>query len=280
MAQENTSHLVNDIYHYKNKFEINKIRLLMMNKNINQFNQSAQHHKFIHQAHRQYLQNQSQELNDILQLGYLIQQRRHNLDQEQLKLTNLVARLNQEKEFFQNEIADLESHIHGDKLKITQSQQKEVKLNQQLKEIYQNLKDIVETGNLSTIEQSKGKLLFPISHITTEKDYLLSSYSNQHGLHLKSDEGEPIQVIYHGQVVFAQWLKGLGLLTIVDHGHGYMSLYANNRKLLKQPGDWVESGEIIAEVGASGNYSQPGLYFELRKDGLPTNSWEWFSERG
>lgn len=87
--------------------------------------------------------------------------------------------------------------------------------------------------------------------------------------------GEAIRAIHHGRVVFSDWLRGFGLLTIIDHGQGYMSLYARNQALLTGVGDWVESGEIIAKLGQSGGFEKNGLYFELRHKGNPQNPRKW-----
>jgi septal ring factor EnvC (AmiA/AmiB activator) len=70
-------------------------------------------------------------------------------------------------------------------------------------------------------------------------------------------------------------MRGLGLLIIVDHGDGYMSLYGHNQSLYKQPGEWVDAGDLIATVGNSGGNTRSGLYFEIRKQGKPINPAKW-----
>lgn len=70
-------------------------------------------------------------------------------------------------------------------------------------------------------------------------------------------------------------MRGLGLLVIVDHGDGYMSLYGHNQSLFKQVGEWVNAGEKVATVGRSGGNNRPGLYFEIRKQGSPINPAKW-----
>ena len=87
--------------------------------------------------------------------------------------------------------------------------------------------------------------------------------------------GRQVQTIHNGTVLFADWLKGYGLVTVIDHGDGYMSLYAHNQTLLKNTGDRVESGESIALVGQSGGQSRPGLYFEIRHLGKAVNPMIW-----
>ena len=78
-----------------------------------------------------------------------------------------------------------------------------------------------------------------------------------------------MRAVYHGRVVYADWLSGLGLLTIVDHGDGYLSLYGHNERLYKEVGERVAAGDTIATVGDSGGRAAPALYFEIRKGGRP-----------
>src|SRR5690606_973826 len=97
------------------------------------------------------------------------------------------------------------------------------------------------------------------------------------GVLVEAERGTPVRAIYHGRVVFAEWLAGLGLLLIVDHGDGFMSLYGHNDALLKEAGDWVAPGEPIAQVGDSGGQARVGLYFEIRRDGEPVNPHQWIA---
>ena len=81
-----------------------------------------------------------------------------------------------------------------------------------------------------------------------------------------------------GRVVYADWLRGFGNLLIVDHGQGYMSLYAYNEGLLRQVGETVRAGDPVAQVGASGESADSGLYFELRRDGKPFDPMRWVAQ--
>ncbi|HLS83497.1 MAG TPA: peptidoglycan DD-metalloendopeptidase family protein [Arenimonas sp.] len=87
--------------------------------------------------------------------------------------------------------------------------------------------------------------------------------------------GADVRAVAPGRVAFSDWLKGYGLLAIVDHGDGWMSLYAFNDALLKDVGDWVRTGEPLATVGSSGGQGRPALYFELRRDGKPQDPKPW-----
>jgi septal ring factor EnvC (AmiA/AmiB activator) len=127
----------------------------------------------------------------------------------------------------------------------------------------------------------KGKLAWPV------QGKLAGDYGQPrgggtvkwNGVLLEATAGTPVRAVYHGRVAFADWLQGLGLLVIVDHGGGYMSLYGHNEALLKESGDWVEPGEAIAQVGDTGGQSRAALYFEIRYNGEPVNPHPWIARR-
>lgn len=97
------------------------------------------------------------------------------------------------------------------------------------------------------------------------------------GLRLTAPQGAVVSAIHHGRVVYADWLRGSGLLLVLDHGEGYMSLYAHNESLLREVGEAVRSGAPIATVGSSGGQDKTALYFEIRKDGRPVDPATWIA---
>ena len=99
------------------------------------------------------------------------------------------------------------------------------------------------------------------------------------GVVLAAPRGREVRSVYHGRVAFADWLAGMGLLVIVDHGEGFMTLYGYNETILKNAGDWVAPGDVIATVGDSGGQAEPGLYFEIRRGTQPLNPRRWVTRR-
>jgi len=95
------------------------------------------------------------------------------------------------------------------------------------------------------------------------------------GIVLRAEAGSEVRAIYHGRVVFADWMRGFGLMLIVDHGDGYLSLYGHNESLLAEEGQWIVRDQPIATVGTSGGGSKPGLYFEIRHQGRPQDPLVW-----
>jgi septal ring factor EnvC (AmiA/AmiB activator) len=95
------------------------------------------------------------------------------------------------------------------------------------------------------------------------------------GVLISAPEGREVRAVHHGRVAFADWLRGFGLLLIIDHGDGYMSLYGHNQSLFKEAGEWVEQGEPVALVGSSGGRLDAGVYFGIRHQGRPVNPKAW-----
>jgi septal ring factor EnvC (AmiA/AmiB activator) len=99
------------------------------------------------------------------------------------------------------------------------------------------------------------------------------------GVLIAAAPGTTVHAVADGRVVFADWMNGYGLILIVDHGNGYMSLYAHNDALLRDAGDNVKRGDALASVGNSGGQGRPALYFELRRNGQPVNPDAWLQRR-
>ncbi len=127
----------------------------------------------------------------------------------------------------------------------------------------------------------RGRLAWPLSggRIVTAFGAADESGRRSSGLLLAARTGTAVHAVSHGRVAFADWLRGYGLMIIIDHGDGYLSLYGCNETLLKDVGDWVDAGETIATSGASGGQKTPGLYFELRARGQAVDPQTWLRRR-
>ncbi|MBX2879800.1 MAG: peptidoglycan DD-metalloendopeptidase family protein [Granulosicoccus sp.] len=97
------------------------------------------------------------------------------------------------------------------------------------------------------------------------------------GLFIQASSGTAVKAMADGEVLYSDWLQGFGMLVILEHGDGYMSLYGGNSTVLAQTGEWVESGSTIATVGDSGGQNSSGLYFEIRHNATALNPEDWVS---
>ncbi|MGQ0384279.1 MAG: murein hydrolase activator EnvC family protein [Gammaproteobacteria bacterium] len=131
-------------------------------------------------------------------------------------------------------------------------------------------------GAGQAFEKVRGRLAWPVAgKITARYGQPRGGGLRWNGVMIEAGRGTEVRALYEGRVAYADWLPGMGLLLIIDHG-GYMSLYAHNEQLHKSVGDRVEGGEVVATVGDSGGRSQPGLYLEIRQGAKPVDPVPWF----
>ncbi len=175
-------------------------------------------------------------------------------------------------------VAELRRELSSQGGRLERMQKDEKELLGLLESLAEALADIpAEPGDRRPFAELKGKMSWPT------RGPLLVRYGEPRkvgsmrwqGVMIKAGEGAAVRAVSHGRVAFADWLRGYGLLLIIDHGDGYMSLYGHNQSLYKETGDWVEQGEAIATVGDSGGQQQSALYFEIRRQGKPTDPRQW-----
>lgn len=186
-------------------------------------------------------------------------------------------RLNKLKQRRKKLVDNLAKEIEQKSEKLTELQINAKELQELIDSVREALNKIDFSQPLEGLKSLKGKLRWPT------KGKRLLNYGSKLAEGLKSKgvligapEGNSVNAIHYGRVVYADWLRGFGLLLIIDHGKGYMSLYGYNQALYKEVGDWVEAGESIATVGQSGGQQRSGLYFEMRHQGKPFNPRRWF----
>ena len=191
-----------------------------------------------------------------------------------------LAELNAAQDKRQDLLATLKAKIAEEGSQIERLAAEEQDLARLIAELTSILSDYPITSE-EPFSKFKGRLTWPVAG-TLLHDFGQPRASDRlkwNGVVLAAPRGREVRSIYHGRVVFADWLAGMGLLVIVDHGEGYMTLYGYNETTLKSAGDWVAPGDVIATVGDSGGQSQSGLYFEIRKGTKPVNPRRWVSKQ-
>lgn len=174
-------------------------------------------------------------------------------------------------------VAQLKGEINSKDKQLARLQADEKELQKLISALSRALEDIPPDIEGKPFGSLKGKLGWPA------KGPFLAKYGAPRnvgsliwqGVLIGAPEGQQVRAIAQGRVAFAEWLRGYGLLLIIDHGDGYMSLYGYNQTLYKSVGDWVKAGDIVAAVGSSGGQEQSSLYFEIRHKGKPANPSQW-----
>jgi septal ring factor EnvC (AmiA/AmiB activator) len=187
--------------------------------------------------------------------------------------------LSREQDTQRSILAGLQERLKAGTTELARLEQDEQRVHQLLQSLQQAMRDIpqAETSQ-KPLHRLKGQLRWPLAgRISTPYGARQAAGKmKSRGVHISTPSGTDVHAVAKGRIAFADWLRGFGLLIIIDHGAGYMSLYGENSSLYKAVGEWVSQGEVIAAAGNSGGQLRTGVYFELRKDGQPINPSAWF----
>lgn len=219
---------------------------------------------------RSVLVNLEENATEIERLSLELQSQRQSLQQSRSERNAALAALKEEIQ---------EHNLSLDRLN---SQQRE--LRELVDALQQVLADIPEQpSDRKSFRELKGRLPWPT------EGKILNRFGRQrspgigsikwHGVLIRAKPNQEVHAVWRGRVAFADWMRGYGLLVIIDHGKEYMSLYGHNQSLYRSVGDWVEKGEMIARVGDTGGQDSVGLYFELRHRGTPIDPTKWCSSK-
>jgi len=220
------------------------------------------------------------EINDTLaKLSGLeedIRDKRHKLDALVKRQRTQRETLRQSRNERKQLLADLNRDIQNAEQRLTRLKEDEQSLQELVKRLGRALAKIPSPGKSIDFARLKGRLPLPapgpiIAHFGTPRQVGQLKWQ---GILIDAADGADVKAVAAGRVVFADWLRGFGLLIIIDHGDGYMSLYGYNQDLRYNVGDNVRAGEVIATVGNNGSH-QSGLYFEIRHQGTPINPLHW-----
>lgn len=218
------------------------------------------------------------------------------LEAEQRKQTKQKQGLRSTKQNRQQSVEKLNQKVESSSIKLKRLKQDRERLNSLLKQISnqaeqlrhldrkqeknnnnQQLNKIIRPLVKGGFLNQKGRLRYPVSGKPKYKfgSRLAESGMRSQGAFFNTKTSEPIKTIFRGRVLFADYLKGYGLLMIIDHGDEHISLYGHNEVLYKKVGDRVETNEVVAAAGVSGGLKSSGLYFEIRKGATPVNPANW-----
>ena len=253
------------------------IKVLLNQDDPQQISRMLKYYEYFNQARMESIQTLISNLKRLNNIESEILAQRNQLIKTENNLLKKNKQLNNEKKQHKKLLARLEQRRQQKSSDLSQKQKDQKRLQQLITEVATLLVNSVRKQDARPIRSLKGKLPRPTKGriVKAFGNYNAQARSKWQGWLIKGYEGSPITSIHHGRIVFSDWLRGFGLLLIVDHGDGYLSLYARNQSLLKSVGDWVYQGENIATLGSSGGFKEPRLYFEIRHKGKPQDPASW-----
>jgi murein hydrolase activator len=210
-----------------------------------------------------------------------VQEGRQRLARLEEDVADRQQKLAASQEQRQQTLASLKADI---KSRLNEREQLEAdrqRLEKLLREVEQAIADIPSPNESAPFKSLRDRLPWPASGKVTSNfgDRYAKGKLSHTGILISTPEASEIKAVHYGRVVFANWLRGFGLITIVDHGDGYMTLYGHSSSLFTSPGDWIDAGEPIALAGRTGGTDEPTVYFEIRHKGQPVDPARWLGGR-
>jgi septal ring factor EnvC (AmiA/AmiB activator) len=257
-----------------------KIKLLLNQRDPATLGRLMAYYRYLNDYRADNIAAVTQEIRKLDELRSQIAAEKARLDDLAKNRYAELSRLNRSQEERQTLLASLRTKIVNDGQEVERLAAQENDLTRLIAELTSILSDYPISSE-EPFSKHKGRLTWPVAG-TLVHDYgqpRVGGRIKWNGVVLAAPHGREVRAVYHGRIAFADWLAGMGLLVVVDHGEGYMSLYGYNETILKSTGDWVAPGDVIATVGDSGGQQQPSVYFELRKGTKPVNPREWVTRR-
>lgn len=212
-----------------------------------------------------------------------LEQNRLAQSEEQVRLQGLLARLDEQSSDLevstgrrQATLAALNSDIANTEQLIASKEADQRRLEELIDSIARRTEELSMPSSVIPFGEIKGQCAWPAEgRIVGRFGQSRTGTLRWNGVQIAAANGAEVKAVHHGRVLFADYLRGYGLLVIIDHDDGYLTLYGHNQYLYVEPGDWIQSGQAIARVGDTGGQQEAGLYFEIRQRGRPTDPANW-----
>ncbi len=252
------------------------VKMLLNQQDVGKFERVLSYYQYVNEARQKEIVHFRELVAEVEKVKQALVVKAEELKELTAKQAEQQQNLEKEKRAREVTLVQVNRQIASDSAQVEQLQINEQAL---IKAIEEAQRQAQTPQALEGLSKQKGKLQAPTKgRVQNLFGSRRQGQVRWKGIIINGNEGSSVNAIYYGRVLYADWLRGFGLVTVIDHGDGYMSLYGHNQALLKQVGDTVEAGETIALVGQSGGQTSPNLYFEIRHKGAPLNPVSWLSK--
>ena len=256
------------------------IKLLLNQEDPQKIARVFKYYDYFLQARTEKIQRYKKDVDELATVIADIETQKLRITQSRADLEADKNKLTSQAKKRKKTLSNLQSSLRTDKKKLSKLKKERSKLEELLAAVKRAAADLALPSNYESFISRKCQLSWPL------KGRVAHSYGSRRSGELRwegwligAKAGDEVKAVHQGRVVFSNYLRGFGLLVIVDHSDGYLTLYAHNQELLKDTGDWVQSNEILSRAGDTGGLDKPALYFEIRKDGNPADPKSWLGKR-
>lgn len=254
-----------------------RLKVLLSQEDPHTLARAMTYHRYLHEARRETVADYRRTLAELATLGERVDGELRELEQQNEVLARQRRELGEIRAEREQALVALNADIDSKAARLEQMQDDRRELENLLQAIEEAVAKLEAPADHRAFEAARGEMPWPLGGKPSNR---FGSWRNAgkmrwQGVTIPAEEGTTVQAIHHGRVVYADWLRGSGLLLIIDHGDGYMSLYAHNQSLLREVGEWVAAGAPVSTVGSTGGRDRAALYFEVRHQGKPVDPAHW-----
>lgn len=270
--------LVEDIGRMHRSGNEEPLKMLLNQTNPNDFSRMLVYYRHLLEARAQSIDEYIETTQQLAETKDNVVQQRERLESLKTELAAQETALATAQDIKTSLLEQLESRIVSAEQQIAEKEEDSARLSALIQEVEERIASLAPPDSYKPFAELKGSYSLPVSgSIAHRYGSNRTGALSWQGIVVSSPAGTRVNSIHYGRVVFADYLRGYGLLVIVDHDGGYMTLYGHNQSLFVEPGDWVGPKDQIAMVGNSGGITSTGLYFEIRYEGKPQNPSSWTS---
>lgn len=255
-----------------------EIKLLLNQQDPAQVGRMFAYYGYFGRARAVQIERIRTELARIAELAAAVEEQTQQLAALEQSIRSELAALQDARRERGRVLNEVDAKLKGRQASLTKLQREASTLEKLLADLKRVMSDFPLNAD-EPFEKAKGKLSWPLSgRLVADFGQRRAGAMTWNGVLLAAERGTRVRAVYSGRVIYADWLPGLGLLTILEHSGGYLTLYGHNDQLFKSVGDWVSPGDVIAAAGDSGGRERPELYFEIRKGSRPLNPHQWIKK--
>lgn len=254
-----------------------QLKVLLNQEDPNTLARAFTYYQYFYQARGKHIDKYREVLTEIKEIEPVIVSATSELNNKKQTLEKQQSNLIKARKTRELAVSNLLASIASKDGQLKQMQQDQQELKNLLEAIEKAVVNLKMPENYKSFSAAKGSMSWPIAGRASHRfgNSRNAGKMRWQGVTIPAKPGINVSAIHHGRVVYADWLRGSGLLLIIDHGDDYMSLYAHNQSLMAEVGEWVNAGSTIATVGSSGGQERAALYFEVRHKGKPVNPASW-----
>lgn len=253
-----------------------RLKMLLNQEDPAAVGRALVYYDYLNEARTEAIRELTARLTELHELEQAVRAEKRELERLRGRKRETLVALRDKHEERRAVLERLAKQLEDRSRKLDQLRADKQRLQNLVADLQDTLSDIPpDLGSGPSFADQRGELRSPVDGRVVEARGQARRRTHSDGVVIAARGGSEVRAIHRGRVAFADWLPHYGLLIIIEHGGGYLSLYGHNRTLLKQVGTWVEAGEPIATVGRSGGQRRTALYFEVRHNKKPLDPRRW-----